>query len=453
MPIVAQQKNEILPLNMPANNAYSFKDGSSLIQLLIPEAPTMLLTKTLKLNGKLRLNRSTSTFSNPVFPDNINNMGGGAYAMRLNERVGINSLFDTITISGLGSGGQTLESVRNLGRLLALTKPLQHEQGEFDGHLQGKDPAVASRTLVGAVDCNTEVFFSIPLEVGMFSGVDAIPIGVNGTRGLQILIQLQNDANAIICSEADKGAVFYSLLDCSLTYDTLQFDAETTDEMNRPKTGQMEYNSWAHQYSVINASDTQLNLNFGTKKTLSVISNTIPTTHINNVDKDGFSTDMFQNIAGGVYVPGNVELNKITFGKDGIKVPLDYELDCKSQSQAERPRVEVIDNLKSAVDVRGSARTLVSVNTENDLRTKVNLNGDEVALLDPGVNVQTQSNPVFGIGINEDSLTDVGRDFSNSTWSVRIESNLNGASPNSINTFTLSKNTLTYSPQGISVSS
>ena len=68
-----------------------------------------------------------------------------------------------------------------------------------------------------------------------------------------------------------------------------------------PKSGELEYNSWAHQYQVINASDTQLNLNFGTSKTLSVISSTIPTTHINNVSVDGFSTNNLLNQNAGTY--------------------------------------------------------------------------------------------------------------------------------------------------------
>ena len=93
MVIISQDKNEILPLNMPANNEFSFAKGSSLCQFLIPESPTLLLTKTLKLNGKLRVNRSTSSFSTPAFPDNLNNKGTGAYSLRMNERVGLNALF------------------------------------------------------------------------------------------------------------------------------------------------------------------------------------------------------------------------------------------------------------------------------------------------------------------------------------------------------------------------
>lgn len=451
MTIISQDKNEILPINMPANNEFSFAKGASLINFIIPQSPTLLLTKTLKLNAKLRVNRSTSSFSAPVFPNNINNKGGGAYSLRMNSRVGVNALFDTITISQ-GQGGNVMESLRNVGRLMALTKPLTHNQAQYDGELNGKDPSLASRDNIGAVGVNTEVFVSIPIETGLTMGNESLPLGVNGLRGCEIQIQLRNDKDVLITSEADGNSVYYSLVDCSLCYDTLAFDASTTEMMERPATGELEYNSWASQYQVINASDTQLNLSFGTSKTLSVIANTIPTTSINNIAQDGFSTDNFKNQTGGVY-NADATLDKVVFIKDSMRVPLDYEIECKEQSTEDRPRVEVIDELKSAMNVEGSSMTLVSLNTENQLKTKVNLNGDEVASLDPAVNVEAQAKPVFGLGINEDSLTKVGRDFSTSIFGLRLETSLNGSSPNSLNVFTLSKNKLTYSPQGISVSS
>ena len=42
---------------------------------------------------------------------------------------------------------------------------------------------------------------------------------------------------------------------------------------------------------------------------------------------------------------------------------------------------------------------------------------------------------VFALGINEDSLTKIGRNFSQSSFGVRVESTLDGASPNALNTF------------------
>ena len=451
MSIVSQTPCEILPINMPQNQEYSWRNGSSLIQLLIPQSPNMLMTSSIKLNGKLRLNRSTSTFQVPVFADNLNRKGTGAYELRLNERVGINSLFENITISALGSGGQTLEQVRNIGRMLATIKPLKHEINEFDGTLQSRDPSIASRKNVSAVEVNTEVFFSIDLEVGMLEGQNLIPIGVNGTRGLQILIQLSNDNNALINPTQDD--VYYSIVEPSLTYDILDYDAPTTAEMMRGRTGQMSYNSYSHQYSVINASDTQLNLNFGTRNTLNVFSNTIPTTHINSLAQDGFTTDTFKNKNGaGAYVE-NANLNRLTFGRNGVKMPYDFEMDTSTEARENRPKVEVIEALKSAFDVVGSGRTLVSLNTENQLKTKVNLNGVEVASLDPTINVQAQQSKCFAFGTSLDNISQVGRDYSTAVYSVRLETALDGASPNSINTYTLARNTLTYSPQGISVSS
>ena len=450
--ITDQRFNEIQPLNLPENSEYSFRGGSSLIQFQIPESPTLLLTKTLKLNGKLRLNRSTSTYTNPVFPNAINNKGTGAYLMRLNERVGITGLFENITLSALGSGGQSLESLNKPGSLLSVTNPLQNNQANFDGHMCAKDPAISSRELQSAVDCNTEVHFSIPIECGMLKGVDSISMGANGVRGLEILLQLTSDSNAIICSEADKNDVFYSLNNLTLTYDLLHFDPETTAELERPKSGAFEFNSWSHQYNILNSSDSTLTLNLGTKKTLSVITSTIPSSHINNVEKDGFSTDRFKNQTNGNYNT-TADLNKYIVGKSGVRLPVDFEVVTESQAENDRPQVERIELLKESMNVEESARTLLSVNTENGLLTKLDVDGNEVQSLKPTVSVETQAKPVFAIGQNQDSLTESGRDFSTGTFTLQLSTLLDGASPNALHTYSLSKHKLVYSPAGISVSS
>jgi len=372
--------------------------------------------------------------------------------MRLNERVGITGLFENITLSTLGSGGQSLESLNKPGSLLSVTNPLQNNQANLDGHMCAKDPAISSRELQSAVDCNTEVHFSIDIECGMLKGVDSISLSKNGVRGLEILLQLTSDSNAIICSEADKNDVFYSLNNLTLTYDLLHFDPETTAELERPKSGAFEFNSWSHQYNILNSSDSTLTLNLGTKKTLSVITSTIPSSHINNVEKDGFSTDRFKNQTGGNFNT-TADLNKYIVGKSGVRLPVDFEVVTESQAEADRPQVERIELLKESMNVEESARTLLSVNTENGLLTKLDVDGNEVQSLKPSVSVETQAKPVFAIGQNEDSLTESGRDFSTGTFTLQLDSNLDGASPNALHTYSLSKHKLVYSPAGISVSS
>lgn len=450
--ITEQRFNEIQSLNTPENGEYSFKHGSSLIQFQIPASPTLLLTKTLKLNGKLRLNRSTSSYTNPVFPNNNAVKGGAAYGLRLNERVGISGLFENITISALGSGGQTLESLSKPGALFSVTNGLQNNQANFDGFMCGRDPVIASREKQSATDCNTEVQFSIPLEVAMLQGVDTLSLGNNGLRGMEITLQLTADSNALICSEADKNDVYYSLLNLNLSYDLLHFDPDTQAELERPKSGAFEFNSWNHQYNILNSNSSTLTLNLGTKNTLSVINSTIPASHVNNVEKDGYSTDRFKNQTGGVFNT-TANLKKYIVGKSGRRQPVDFEVVTKSQAEQNRPEVERIDLLKESMNVEESPRTLISVNTENGLKTKLDADGKEVASLKPTVSVETEAKPIFAIGQNEDSLTGTGRDFSDGTFTLQVDSFLDGQSSNAIHTYSLSKHKLVYSPAGISVTS
>ena len=90
----------------------------------------------------------------------------------------------------------------------------------------------------------------------------------------------------------------------------------------------------------------------------------------------------------------------------------------------------------------------MSLNTQNSLPTSVSaLDGDDTSKF-----TQVEDKNVFGIGVAEDPYR-VGVDFKNTNYGVRIVSDLNGSSPNSVFTYVLAQNQLMYSPQGISVMS
>jgi len=460
MSIINTQFNEIIPLNVPANAEYSHRNGSSIIQFQIPMSPTLLDCRSVRLNGKLRLNAQKATnFNSPNLPDNSSNKSGALIDMKLNSRCGVSSLFENITISSLGSGNQTLESVRSLGRLMSLTHPLTHTQEEYDTYLNGSDPSMSSKNKVGAVCCNTETHFSIPINTGLLQGNDFLPIGMNGLRGIEISIQLTNDANSLI-SLADgtsgqtglNANMFPSLLDLSLSYDLHHFDAETTQKMSTPSSGELDFNSYAQQTQVLNSNDSTLTFNFGTRKTLSSISSFIPTTSINNINQDSFSTDRLKNINAGVYSV-EADLKRLTVSKDGVRAPIDFEIETDVQAAADRPQVERIELLKGAMNSDENENCLVSVNTENGIKTKLDIDGNEVFSLDKTISVEPDAKPLFGVGINLDPITQVGRDYSTSTFNLRIESGLDGKSPIHMSNYSLSKNTLMYSPEGVSVSS
>jgi hypothetical protein len=86
---------------------------------------------------------------------------------------------------------------------------------------------------------------------------------------------------------------------------------------------------------------------------------------------------------------------------------------------------------------------MISLQTQNSVNDKVDFHQAPKlrhysTISDP--------NPVFGLGIKLDS------DMSKKAYSIRIKSDLDGASNNSMFTFALCRNTLQYSKNGVLVS-
>tara|TARA_R110001592_G_scaffold4465_1_gene25207 strand:- start:10401 stop:11768 length:1368 start_codon:yes stop_codon:yes gene_type:complete len=453
MNIVNIEKVEILPLNPPANNAYSFKEGFPIMQFLIPNQPKLLSGSSMRLNGVIRVNRPTSSEATPLLPDNNNNKGGGAFNVALSSRVGVASAIDQITLSSMTN--QTLEVVRSYGRYLASAQSVTHSQEDLDTNVQ-VESITASRGMNGAFAVNNDVSFSIPLRTGLLSGASEIPIGTNGIRGMIVQLQLAPDAQVLGGWVDNAGAAqnnagdgtgcFYQLRDVSLSYNLLVPDEQGTQKMSNPSTGSLNYNAISHLYSVINSSDSTQNYNLGTAKTLSVFHNFLPTTHINNYSQDGFGTPKLQNSNAGVY-NADAEIQRVSFLKGGVQFPIENEIDVATPAENDRPLSELETNfINSIKSYQSMNHSLMSLNTQNQLPTDVNaLDG-----LDTSKFTQVENKPVFGIGVAEDPYK-VGVDFKNTNYGIRIVSDLNGSSPNSVFTYVLAQNQLMYSPQGITV--
>ena len=464
MNIVDVEKVEILPLNPPANNAYSFKQGFPIIQFMIPNQPKMLVGSSVRLNGTLRLNMPDSTQDQPKLVDNNYKKGIDANSNGcLNSRVGISSAIEQITLSSMSN--QTLEVVRSYGRYLSTVQSLTHSQEDFDTNVS-LNSLTASRTMNGALLVNNDVTFSIPLRTGLLSGGAEIPIGTNGIRGLMVELRLSPDsqifsgfstADGTVKNDSGTGTgMFYQLRDVSLSYNLLVPDAQTQQQMSVPATGSLTYNAISHLYSVINSSDQTQNFNLGTSKTLSVFHNFLPTPNLNNYSQDGFATPRLLNInpANGNY-ENTAVINRVSFLKGGVLSPVENEIDVEVPSTQERPRSELLYNFINAVKpISQYNHSLISPNTNNNLQTDVNpLDGQENQVNAQGVNFnQAQPDPVFGVGVAEDPYR-VGVDFKNTNYGLRIVSALDGNSPNSIFTYVLAQNTLAYSPNGIAVMS
>ena len=460
MNIDSVEKAEIFPLNPPANGAYSFKGGFPIIQFQIANQDKLLNSSTLRLNGVLRVQGPGATDATLKHPTNTAGGTAATNGIALNERVGVASVIHQITLAT--QQNQTLEVVRSYGRYLASVMPVTHSQSDFDTTNSIQNPASASRSFNSARAVNNDVHFSIPLRTGLLSSGSPIPLGNNGLRGMLINLELAPDSNVIsgystfaadgtetkqLFNPIATGA-FYQLRDLSLTYDLLVPDETGRSRMMTPATGQFVYNSLSHLYGVINSSDQTQNYNLGTANTLSIFHNFIPTSQINNYQTDGFKTDRLRNSNGGAF-DTLANIRRVTFIRGGSKFPLDYAVDVEAEGLINRPQVALDERYIDAIKPLGSYNhSLVSLNTNNKLAVET---GFELNESPSNINTQAEPAPVFGAGINLDPLTRTGVNFKNTNYGLRIESELDGSSPNSVFTYVLAKNTLTYSPQGIMV--
>jgi hypothetical protein len=461
MNIANKERAQIFPINQPANNSYSFKNGFPICTFQIAAQDKLLDTNSLRLNGVLRIQTAAGTLPTNTKTALPNDATSG---VAMNERIGVAAALNQITLSSPESN-RTLEVIRNYGRFLASTMPVMHSQDDYDTNLQVGNPVSSSKSFNGARAAVNELEFSIPLRTGLLSSGQRLPMGQNGLRGLTIELQLSPDSNALsgykiydvatstqILSTTIQQGASYELKNLSLTYDLLVPDDEGMARLSVPATGQLNYNSVSQIYGVLNSSDQTQSYNLGTSRTLTVHHNFIPTSHINNYAHDGFSTGKLQRSNG-----TTANIKRVSFLRGGQKFPLDYDLFVEQQGTENRPQAALESKfLDSIKPYQSITHTLASTYTNNQFSDQVTFDAE---LRDSGepngppedTDTLTDPQPIFGLGVRIDPLSNVGVDYRQVPYAVRIVSELDNSFPNSIYTYVLAQNTLMYSPQGIMV--
>jgi hypothetical protein len=457
MNIESVEKAEIFPLNNPSNNTYSFKQGHGTITFDVASQAKLLRPSSLRLNGTLKVVRADGT----TLPDNqgLKNNNAGAHQIQLNDRIGVNSVIQNIAINS-ASTGQTIEQVRNYGKMISTLLATTHSSDDYASN----QSAVALATAVQFSSdnlINNEVKFSIPFYAGVMNSGKALPLGTNGMRGLQFVIELASDQQVLKgANAADGGGASYQLKNVSLSYDLLVPDAAGQEKMMVAGSGAFEYNSYNSLYSVINASDNTQTFNLAANNVLSVVHNFLPTTHSNNYAHDGFANPPIMK--GATYGTRCI-LDRVNFSRGGLKLGLDYELSVQTQSTENRPPTQVEVNAINAVRPFYTAQHLLNQPLLQAFGSKDSrLYSDRLQVLDAvdsvGVNgggVDFTQDPSvsrnFAIGLALDNVSKEGVSFKGVSYAVRIRSDLDGASPNAVYTYALVKNQLVYSPQGIAV--
>ena len=107
MNVAGKENAEVFPLNPPANNRYSHREGFPIIQFQIANQAKLLDPTSLRLNGTFKLlapNDTRATLTNTSIAPVANSTTG----INVNNRVGVASALHQITLSTLSN--QTLET-------------------------------------------------------------------------------------------------------------------------------------------------------------------------------------------------------------------------------------------------------------------------------------------------------------------------------------------------------
>jgi len=445
--IVAVEKVEIDALNAPTQ-PFSFRGGFPIINFEIASQNKFLVGSSVRLNADIAIKQTaTGTLVN-----NGGTTGGGraASAGCFNGRIGANACIKQITISN--QENQSLEVVREYPRYLASVLPTTHSAADLDTGV-AQQSGTASRSLVSAQGQNEGFSVSMPLRCGLLSGGNPLPLGMNGLRGLHIQLELSPDAQALAgfyqnnsALAAVPNAIAYELRNVTLSYDLLVPDEDGQAQMGNATSGELTYNSVNHTYSVLNSSDQVVSLNLSARKVLAVHHNFLPTTFINNQQKDGNATSFLRNSGTGAF-DVVADLTEVAFTRGGINFPRENPIRDRTVQTGDRPQTEILTTfINSIKPYENMNHSLVSLTTNAGLDTRPQL-------ID-GVDVFEDSLPdkieVYGLGVRTDSFK-VGIDYSRANYGLRVKSTLDGNSPNSLYTFTLAENILAYSPQGIQV--
>ena len=467
------KKNHVYPANRSSSgNNWSYTNGNPQIRFTISGVEDIyFLSRTLRLNGQLKVFQTVNNVE--TYPQNHDRNQSGFVQCLLNEYIGVMACIQSIQISN--SNNLLIEDIQHYNRMLASMVPKTAEFGDY---------VLSTGTQYGASgngDCqgnlvNEQMFFSCPIVAGAFLEGLPIPCGGpnKGTGGLEMVINLAPPSAVLFGKDA--SAFEYRIVNPSITFSTAYPSSGTL-----PTIAMQPFKSISSYYSVLNTGDQQIQLNCGLRNVISSQSNTIPTRWISDFGQDSMGTPCLLNGLDPNSTTVKAPLTRVTFLRNGVQFPLRYALTASigttlggttqenvAQIQREylgasKPISELdrtIVGLSSEAQQGSFPRFLNNSTTPDPLSANVpprvpyvtansvpNTSGDGAGgFAKPFCNVGA------GWGVRYDRLgTGSGADFSKQPYQMRIESRLDGDSPNSVYTFMLSQQAIVYGSGGIMI--
>lgn len=432
---------EIVPSNITADGKLSYYNGQPTIQFLLGEQDRYVLPSSIRLVGEFTVWKDAAGATLPVESDGI----------RMNERLGINSVVDQLTVFSQKSS-QVMEHINHHNRMMSSYLSVTQSVDDFVGHtyetslrfpnFKGQELGVITNTQ--ADDATGKNEFCIPLVCGLFLGKEPIPLsGTWGVGGLRIEIQLAPDSNVLFSKDETITNLLnahYELSNVRLICETMVPAPDQLSKLMSQTTNTFVYNSITSYYQTINSANANLNFNLALSKVLGAYMNIVPASHINNLQQDGLATLPFTNNDGSVAV-----IEQAVFTRGGERYPLQYNVDTTQKSNKDNTTIDsqiARNYINSVMGFAKVARTSVMPNNYKyfDMTTVYK---EAKELKDGG--------SAFGLGIAYDSISDQGISFENVPFGLQLQLRLTTDSPQSIFLFVHSKQTVLSTPSGIQV--
>ncbi len=466
------KKHHVYPSNRSSSgNLWSYSNGNPTMRFTVSGVEDIyFLSSTLRLNAGFEVKNKTTG----AFPNNHNRIQPqtGLKQCLINEYIGTTACIQSVQI--VNQNNLLIEDIQHYNRLMTQIA----KTSDFG------DYVLSTGTQFGCAgngDCqgnlmDHESFISCPIIAGCFLEGLPIPMGPSGrgTGGLEIVITLSPPSNVLFGKDA--ADFEYTIINPSITFST-----------SRPEGGRLPaiamqpFKAISSYYSVLSTGDQQLQINCGLRNVISVQSSTIPTKYISNSTRDGMATPCLINDP--TNAATKAPLSRITFLRNGVQFPLRYALTGKTELTAGGPQQLSVaqiqrEYLNASKPISDLDRTIAGLGSENQpgcfptmsqptptvtvpasnlvpadilfvsMQSVPNTSSDGT----PGGFAKPYCNVAAGWGTRFDRLgVGTGADFSKQPFQMRIESDLDGQSPNSVYTFLLSQQAIVYGSGGIAI--
>ena len=382
----------------PSNGSgeFSFSNGNPIIRFSVADTNAMLVGKEMRLCGNLKVMYDGTNPANYNTATNLDRIGG------------VQSFIQSVSIGSRRYSANVLEVVHNYPRLATQlysnthsskgmrTTTFNEHGGVGKGRYNENHLGCIGTTATNATDrileaqrkatiVDTNGFdFALRLNTGLLMN-NAIPLNLLG--GLEITINLNSNFASLYGADlttACRFTITNPYLICPLLYLN---PAQIQQQADQP-SGQFSFMSYQSLYSVIDSTDQAVVHRLNSKNLVSVIQNYIPVKYLN--------TTLYNNMA--CWNAGAI--NNLEYHKDGVRYPLEYTIEVRSDNGTEPNAGENLQKLDFNPAILWNSQSAIR-NVKDIKRSQVvpeNLLG--VAKEDSVYSTGVSWDLVSGVGIN-----------------------------------------------------